>query len=64
MENIKRTAVEVFHKCPYFGIHEVAKVPLSRQFLMLFPNGEFKYEFSFSNRETRYLEATYEFSMT
>jgi hypothetical protein len=63
IENMKKHASEYIHKCPYSGLHESGKVSLSRQFVLIFPNGEYKYDFSFNSSLGMFLEVIYEFEM-
>lgn len=63
LENMKKNAEALYHSCPYSGVHQVDRMIFPRQFKFMLPNGEFKYDFSFSSGSKRLLSIDFGFTM-
>ena len=63
-ESLKKNAPNLYRRCPYFGVFEQKDIIFPRQFLIIFPDGDFKYNLNLSNKEKSILEIEYNFQLT
>ena len=63
-ESLKKNAPNLVHKCPYYGVLEEKNIIFPREFLLIFPDGDFKYNLTLSNGEKKIIEIEYSFQLT
>lgn len=64
LKSTKKNAPDLYHNCPYSGVHKISNISTSRQYLLIFPVGEFQYEVELSKKSKKIIDVEYNFKTT
>jgi hypothetical protein len=63
LQSLKYFAPQIVHDCPYTGTVETEKIGFQRSMMLLFPGGEYRYDFVFKTEGKEVMRMEWEFEM-